>query len=77
METHKMNSAQIRQQGLDALVKALGPVGMVRFLHQFDNGSGDYTRERQHWAANLTLDDILGEIRQKRVSKATASQGDV
>ena len=77
METHNMNPAQTRQQGLDALVKALGPVGMVRFLHQFDTGSGDYTRERQHWAANLTLEDILGEIRQKRVSKPAASQGDV
>jgi hypothetical protein len=77
METHNMNPAQIRQQGLDALVKALGPVGMVRFLQQFDTGSGDYTRERQHWVANLTLEDILGEIRHKRVSQPTASPGDV
>ncbi len=77
METHNMNPAQVRQQGLDALVTALGPVGMVRFLHQFDTGSGDYTRERQHWAANLTLEDILGEISQNRVSQPTASQGDV
>ena len=68
METSKMSPAQIRQQGLDALVKALGPVGMVRFLHQFDMGSGDYTRERSQWLASLTLEDILDEIRQKRVN---------
>jgi hypothetical protein len=68
VETYKMNPAQIRQQDLDALVKALGLVGMVRFLHQFDTGSGDYTRERQQWLASLTLEDVLGEIRQKRVS---------
>jgi hypothetical protein len=68
METSKMSPAQIRQQGLDALVKALGPVGMVRFLHQFDMGSGDYTKERQQWLASLNLEEILDEIRQKRVS---------
>lgn len=68
METSKMSPAQIRQQGLDALVKALGPVGMVRFLHQFDMGSGDYTGERSQWLASLTLEDILDEIRQKRVN---------
>ena len=44
-----MSPAQIRQQGLDALVKALGPVGIVRFLHQFDMGSGDYTGERSQY----------------------------
>lgn len=77
METYKMNPAQIRQQGLDALVKALGPVGMVRFLHQFDTGSGDYTKERQQWLGSLTLEDVLGEIRQKRVSQPATSQGDV
>jgi hypothetical protein len=59
-----MNPAQIRQQGLEALVKALGPVGMVRFLHQFDTGIGDYTKEWQQELANLTLEDILVEIKQ-------------
>jgi len=32
-----------------ALAKSLGPVGMVRFLQQFDTGCGDYTREREKW----------------------------
>lgn len=61
-----MNPVQIRQQGLDALVKALGPVGMVRFLQQFDTGSGDYTKERQQDLANLTLENLLGEIKQNK-----------
>ncbi|MBD0346399.1 MAG: hypothetical protein ICV63_16560 [Coleofasciculus sp. Co-bin14] len=72
-----MNPAQIRQQGLEALVKALGPVGMVRFLHQFDTGSSDYTKERQQWLESLTLEDVLGEIRQEKVSQPTASPSDV
>jgi hypothetical protein len=36
----------IRRQGLEALARELGPVGMVRFLQLFENGSGDYVKER-------------------------------
>jgi hypothetical protein len=36
----------LRRTGIDALAKALGPVGMARFLQQFDPGQGDYTAER-------------------------------
>ena len=28
--------AELRRAGIDALVRALGPVGMARFLQQFD-----------------------------------------
>lgn len=38
---------QIRLAGLKALNWELGPVGMIRFLQQFETGSGDYTKERQ------------------------------
>ncbi len=40
------NYIQIRTVGLEALKKALGTVGMVRFLQQYDTGSGDYTKEK-------------------------------
>ena len=33
--------------GMKALKEALGPVGMVRFMQQYDLGYGDYTKERQ------------------------------
>lgn len=33
--------------GIQALKDALGPVGMVRFLQQYDLGYGDYTKEKQ------------------------------
>jgi len=39
----------IRRAGMDALVRELGPVGMIRFLQQFETGRGDYTTERQRW----------------------------
>lgn len=66
MEIHKASPMQIRQMGLKALAQALGPVGMVRFLQQFDTGSGDYTRERNELLKDATLEEILAEIDKQR-----------
>lgn len=41
------NPIEIRMAGIQALKDALGPVGMVRFLQQYDLGYGDYTKEKQ------------------------------
>jgi len=57
-----MNTTELRQRGLDALVKELGYVGMVRFLQQFETGRGDYTKERQQSLSEVTLEDITEAI---------------
>jgi hypothetical protein len=36
-----MKQTDIRKTGYQALINALGIVGMLRFLHQLDIGSGD------------------------------------
>ena len=36
----------IRAAGIKVLVDALGPVGYTRFIQQFENGYGDYTKEK-------------------------------
>ena len=41
------NPTEVRTVGLKALKDALGPVGMAKFIQQYDSGSGDYTKERQ------------------------------
>lgn len=51
------NPMEIRTAGLNALRKALGPVGMVRFIQQYDLGHGDYTKERQE-EPDISLDEI-------------------
>jgi hypothetical protein len=61
-----MNS--IRKLGIEALMEKLGPVGMVEFMHQFDSGYGDYTKERHNLLDNLTIEDISREI--KNINKA-------
>jgi len=47
MEAKTLN--EIHKQGIDALVKVLVPVDAVRFLQIYDQGSGDYTKERKQW----------------------------
>ncbi len=41
------NPIEIRTAGMKALKDALGPVGMVKFIQQYDLGYGDYTKEKQ------------------------------
>ena len=52
----------IRKKGYKALEEALGIVGMIRFLQQFETGSGNYTKDRKKWLDSLSIDDIAGEI---------------
>jgi len=49
MNVQHMNLNQIYLVGLEALARDLGPVGMVRFLQQFETRKGDYTRKRVEW----------------------------
>jgi len=56
---------EIRKRGIEALAKALGPIGMVRFIQSFDLGKGDYTRERFQWLEQ-DMDEIIDEIERKR-----------
>jgi hypothetical protein len=62
----KATLPELRQAGIEALVKALGPVGMVRFLQQFDPGRGDYTAERDGILGSPTVDELVDEIEQRR-----------
>ena len=56
----------IREKGINALTKELGPSGMAVFMSQFDNGSGNYTEEREELFKNLTIDDIVASIKKRK-----------
>lgn len=51
------NPIEVRTIGMQALKEALGPVGVVRFIQQFDLGHGNYTEER-HNNLEIGLDEI-------------------
>lgn len=60
MNAATMTQEEIRQQGIAALAQQLGPVGMIRFLQQFESGHGDYSVELHQW-----LPDDLETIARK------------
>ena len=70
MNAVTMTLEQVRQTGLQALSRDLGPVGLVRFLQQFETGNGDYTTERHGWLGDPTVRDISQQIEQKREAPA-------
>jgi hypothetical protein len=49
---------EIYREGLEALRERLGRAGMIRFLQQFESGSGDYARERHAWVDRTTLAEL-------------------
>ncbi len=61
-----MTLEQIRMTGLRALSRDLGPVGLVRFLQQFETGYGDYTTERHLWLGEPTVEYLAQEIECQR-----------
>ena len=50
------NSAEIQKNGLEALKQALGVIGTIKLLEQFDHGgSGDYTREKYEMMKDFSI----------------------
>jgi len=60
---------QITQEAIQILYREIGVVNTVRFLNQFTTGYGDYTVERDTLFADVTLDDILTDIKLERTQK--------
>lgn len=66
MKARAMTLEQIRVRGLKALSDELGPVGLIRFLQQFETGMGDYSTERHRWLGGVTVDNLAQEMRDKK-----------
>ena len=51
--------SEIRRIGTEALLKALGPIGMAKYLEEYDNGGiGDYTKEKYE-QPHYSIEEIL------------------
>ncbi len=66
MKIQTLTPNTIKKLGLEALTKTLGPIGMVRFIQQFDTGMGDYTKEREEWLKDMDVKSIAKEIKERR-----------
>jgi hypothetical protein len=66
MGTTEMTLNEIRARGRAALLRELGPVGYVRFIQQFEAGSGDYTAERAEWADKTSIEQLRQDLRKEK-----------
>jgi hypothetical protein len=64
--------AEVTQEAIRILCKEMGLVNTVRFVNQFTVGYGNYTEEREQLFADLTLDDIITEIRRRKTQERSA-----
>ncbi|NEQ65396.1 MAG: hypothetical protein F6K21_07845 [Symploca sp. SIO2D2] len=62
-----MTPVELNQKGFEALVVALGYVDAVRFIKQFDSGTGNYTKDRHQWLDTLSLEDIWAELKEQQL----------
>lgn len=61
--------AEINQQAIRLLYRELGVENAVRFINQFTSGTGNYTEDRREIYAGRTLEDLVSEIKQRRVER--------
>lgn len=71
MEQLITSHSELRERGFRALADALGWVNAVRFLREYDPGSGNYTQERAALLPDLSLDELTAEI--ERIQGGTGS----
>jgi len=55
----------LKTEGWDALVDKLGIVEATRYLLQFQRGAGDYTEVRRDLFKDISVREILSEIKNK------------
>lgn len=64
--TTLLEPVELRSRGFEVLVKSLGWVNAVRFIHQFERSHQDYTTER-----DVLLPDWNAEELVKRLAAPT------
>ena len=58
--------AEIKTIGWRALVKELGYSSATKFILLYEKGEGDYTKERKELFKNITIEDIVREIKESK-----------
>ena len=66
MNTETRPIFEISRRATQILFKEMGVIDTIRFLNQFTIGQGDYTKEREKWLGDISLDDAISQIKAKR-----------
>ena len=57
---------EVTRDAIKVLSKEIGIVNTVRFINQFTTGYGNYTEERGQMFSDMSLEDIVDEIKRRR-----------
>jgi predicted transcriptional regulator len=58
--------SEISRRATHILFKEMGVVDTIRFLNQFSVGRGNYTKERDNWLGDISMDDAIAQIKAKK-----------
>ena len=62
------NPDEVRRAGFKVLSKELGAAGFIRFMQQFYEGKGDYTKEKYE-RPEMSWEEIMAELEQLRLER--------
>ncbi|MDS3859291.1 hypothetical protein RIF25_00580 [Thermosynechococcaceae cyanobacterium BACA0444] len=54
---------EVLDQGYRALIHSLGAIDAIRFIQHFSPGYQNYTKDRDEWLDQLSMNDFLAEMR--------------
>jgi hypothetical protein len=63
VQNQEMNDQEFQRYALSIFGRELGVEGLARFLRLYRSGTGDYTRDRNQWLANTSMEEIVEQIR--------------
>ena len=66
MNTQMKPVSEISRRATHILFKEMGVVDTIRFLNQFSVGRGDYTKERDNWLDDISMDDAIAQIKAEK-----------
>jgi hypothetical protein len=66
MNTEIKPISEISRRATHILFNEMGVVDTIRFLNQFSIGQGDYTKEREKWLDDISMDDAITQIKAER-----------
>jgi hypothetical protein len=67
MKTATRPISEVSRQATHILFREMGVVDTIRFLNQFSIGCGDYTKEREKWLSDISLDDAITQIKAGKI----------
>jgi hypothetical protein len=54
-----LTPAELRRRALEILVREMGYADAMRFMHLYELGQGDYTREREEMLPDWSAEELL------------------